>query len=71
MNPVHREGHEPTTAPLWAFRRLGAEMSAANIAFDDYPFDKRLRDRIETVTVDSGFAGLDRCGLGGQPEVIR
>lgn len=68
---LRREGYVPTTLHLSAWRRLGAEMSAANIAFDDHPFDKRFSDRIETVTVDSVFAWLEHSGLGGQPEVIR
>ena len=38
-------------------KRLGARDTAANIAFDDHPNDKRFADRIETVTVDSVFAG--------------
>ena len=65
------KGYEPTTLHLSAFRRLGAEMLSANVAFDDHPFDKRFGDRIETVTVDSVFRWLDRSGLGGKPEVIR
>lgn len=65
------KGYEPTTLHLSAFRRLGAEMFSANVAFDDHPFDKRFSDRIETVTVDSVFRWLDRSGLGGKPEVIK
>jgi hypothetical protein len=65
------KGYEPTTLHLSAFRRLGAEMFAANVAFDDHPFEKRFSDRIETVTVDSVFRWLARCGLGGKAEVIR
>jgi hypothetical protein len=65
------EGYEPTTLHLSALKRLGAEMSAANIAFDDHPFDKRFSDRIETVTVDSVFRWLEKSRLGGQAEVIR
>ena len=44
---------------------------AANVAFDDHPNDKRFSDRIETVTVDSVFAWLNRSGLGGPVQVIR
>jgi hypothetical protein len=65
------KGYEPTALHLSAFRRLGAEMLSANVAFDDHPFDKRFGDRIETVTVDSVFGWLDHSGLGGKPEVIR
>ena len=55
-------------------RRLGNTPdtpTAANIAFDDHPGAKRFTDRIETVTVDSVFAWLNRSGLGGPVQVIR
>ncbi len=64
-------GYEPTTLHLSAFRRLGARMVSANVAFDDHPNEKRFSDRIETVTVDSVFAWLNRSTLGGPVEVIR
>lgn len=54
-----------------AFKRLGARMFAANVAFDDHPNEKRFSDRIETVTVDSVFRWLDRSALGGKVQVIR
>lgn len=47
--------------------RLGGRMTAANVAFDDHPDAKRFTDRIETVTVDSVFAWMERSGLGGAP----
>ncbi len=65
------KGYEPTTLHLSAFKRLGARMFAANVAFDDHPNEKRFSDRIETVTVDSVFRWLDRSGLGGTVQVIR
>ncbi len=65
------KGYEPTTLHLSAFKRLGARMFAANVAFDDHPNEKRFSDRIETVTVDSVFRWLDRSGLGGKVQVIR
>ena len=43
----------------------------AHVAFDDHPNEKRFTDRIETVTVDSVFAWLNRSGLGGNVQVIR
>jgi hypothetical protein len=49
------QGYEPTTLRISALKRLGARMTAANVAFDDHPNDKRFSDRIETVTVDSVF----------------
>lgn len=64
-------GYEPTTLRLNAFTRLGARATAANIAFDDHPNEKRFSDRIETVTVDSVFAWLNRSGLGAPVQVVR
>ena len=65
------QGYEPTTLHLSALKRLGARVTAANVAFDDHPNEKRFSDRIETVTVDSVFAWLNRSALGGAVEVIR
>ncbi|HZW75013.1 MAG TPA: DUF2145 domain-containing protein [Caldimonas sp.] len=64
-------GYEPTTLHLSAFKRLGAQLTRANVAFDDHPNEKRFSDRIETVTVDSVFRWLERDGLGGPVTVIR
>ena len=64
-------GYEPTTLHLSAFKRLGARIATANVAFDDHPNEKRFSDRIETVTVDSVFSWLARDGLGGPVQVIR
>jgi len=68
---LQQQGYEPGTLRLTAMTRLGARMTAANIAFDDHPNHKRFSDRIETVTVDSVFAWLQRSGLGSAPQVIR
>jgi len=65
------QGYQPSTLHISAFKRLGARMTAANVAFDDHPNDKRFSDRIETVTVDSVFAWLNRSGLGGPVQVVR
>jgi len=65
------KGYEPTTLHISAFKRLGARMTAANVAFDDHPNEKRFTDRIETVTVDSVFAWLNRSGLGGPVQIVR
>jgi hypothetical protein len=65
------QGYQPSTLRISAFKRLGARMTAANVAFDDHPNDKRFSDRIETVTVDSVFAWLNRSGLGGTVQVVR
>ncbi|MBL0729176.1 DUF2145 domain-containing protein [Piscinibacter sp. HJYY11] len=68
---LQREGYQPTTLRLSAFKRLGARVTAANVAFDDHPDEKRFRDRIETVTVDSVFTWLTRTGMGNPVQVIR
>jgi len=65
------KGYEPTALRLGPLTRLGARATAANIAFDDHPNDKRFSDRIETVTVDSVFVWLQRSGLGGAPMTVR
>jgi hypothetical protein len=68
---LQAQGYEPTALRLGALTRLGARVTAANIAFDDHPNEKRFTDRIETVTVDSVFAWLNRTGLGTGVQVIR
>jgi hypothetical protein len=65
------QGYEPTVLRLGPLTRLGGRVTAANVAFDDHPNEKRFADRIETVTVDSVFAWLQRSGLGGAPVVLR
>lgn len=65
------KGYEPTVLRLGPLTRLGGRMTAANIAFDDHPPDKRFADRIETVTVDSALAWLERARLAGPPQVVR
>ncbi len=61
------KGYEPTPLRLGALTRLGGRASAANVAFDDHPNEKRFADRIETVTVDSVLAWLPRAGLASPP----
>ncbi len=56
-------GYEPSTLRIDPLTRLGGRLSRANIEFDDHPNAKRFSDRIETVTVDSVFAWLQRSGL--------
>jgi len=58
------QGYEPATLHLSALTRLGARLTAANVAFDDHPNEKRFSGRIETVTVDSVFEWLQRSGFG-------
>ena len=68
---LQQQGYQPTTLRVSAMKRLGGRLTAAHIAFDEHPHEKRFSDRIETVTVDSVFAWLNRTGLGGPVQVIR
>jgi hypothetical protein len=63
--------YQPTTLHIGALKRLGGRLTAANVAFDDHPNEKRFADRIDTVTVDSVFSWMNRSGLGGPVQVIR
>ncbi len=65
------KGYEPSTLKIGALTRLGGRMTAANVAFDDHPNEKRFSDRIETVTVDSVFAWMLRSQLGKAPVRLR
>jgi hypothetical protein len=65
------KGYQPTTLHISPLKRLGARVSAANVAFDDHPNEKRFSDRIETVTVDSVFVWLYRAGLSSTVQVVR
>lgn len=47
------KGYQPSVLTIRALTRLGGRVTAANIAFDDHPSEKRFASRIETVTVDS------------------
>jgi hypothetical protein len=64
------QDYQPAVLKIGPLTRLGGRISAANVAFDDHPAAKRFSDRIETVTVDSVFAWLQRSGLGSAPVVI-
>ena len=57
------KSYQPTTLKLGPLTRLGGRVTAANVAFDDHPNEKRFSDRIETVTVDSVFVWLPRAQL--------
>jgi hypothetical protein len=65
------KGYEPAVLRISPLVRLGARMTAANVAFDDHPNEKRFADRIETVTVDSVFEWLERSGLAAAPQGVR
>ena len=62
--------YEPSTLRIGPLTRLGGSLTAANVAFDDHPNAKRFSDRIETVTVDSVFAWMQRAGLGEAPVTL-
>jgi hypothetical protein len=66
------KAYEPTPLNIRALTRLGGRMTAANVAFDDHPNEKRFSDRIETVTVDSVFSWLPRANMAppGKPPTI-
>ena len=63
---LQNKGYQPSVLTIGPVTRLGARASAANVAFDDYPNEKRFTDHIETVTVDSVFAWMPRAGLTTQ-----
>ena len=65
------KGYEPTVLRISPLVRLGARLTAAHIAFDDHPGDKRYSDRIETVTVDSVFDWMSRAALAGPVQTLR
>lgn len=65
-------GYRPTALELGPLTRLGARLTAAHIAFDDHPNDKRFADRIETTTADSVLDWLDSSAQLGLPrQVVR
>lgn len=68
---LQSKGYEPTVLKIGALTRLGGRVTAANVAFDDHPNEKRFSDRIETVTVDSVFAWLQRSAMGAAPVALR
>ena len=61
------KGYQPSVLTIGPLARLGGRLTAANVAFDDHPNEKRFADRIETVTVDSVFDWLQRSGWGATP----
>jgi len=67
---LQASGYQPGVLKIGPLTRLGGRITAANVAFDDHPGDKRFSDRIETVTADSVFAWLHRAGLAGTPKKL-
>lgn len=68
---LHLHDYEPTVLRIDALTRLGARMTRANVAFDDHPNAKRFSDHIETVTVESMFAWMQREQIAGRPTLVR
>ena len=63
--------YRPTVLHIDALTRLGGRITRANVAFDDHPNAKRFSDHIETVTVESIFAWMQRMQIAGAPTVVR
>ena len=64
---LQQHDYQPSVLTIGAMTRLGGRLTAANVAFDDHPPEKRYSDRIETVGVDSVFAWTERTGISGAP----
>jgi hypothetical protein len=63
--------YQPTVLRIDALSRMGANITRANIAFDDHPNAKRFSGRIETVTADSVFEWMRRSGFSGALTSVR
>ncbi len=70
-NWLRARDYRPTTLQISSLTRLGARVSSAHISFDDHPFGRRMAGQIDTVTVDSVFAWIERSGLGDAPLRLR
>lgn len=68
---LQQAGYRPAEIHLAAWTRLGARLTAANVAFDDHPLGLRVAGRFRTVTVESVFAWLQASGHGGPMFVVR
>ncbi len=68
---LKHQDYQATVLNINAMTRLGANVTRANIAFDDHPTSKRFSGRIETVTVDSVFTWLQRTELSAAPIILR
>ncbi len=60
----------PSTIHLSAMERLGGELSRANIAFDDHPFDRRMAGEIDVVSAESVLDFLERIDAGATTRVL-
>lgn len=68
---LQSKGYQPSALIIRAFSRLGGRMTAANIAFDDHPSDKRYASRIETVTVDSVTQWMERIQMASAVRTVQ
>lgn len=64
------QDYQPTDLHLSTLTRLGGRLTQANIAFDDHPSARRFSSHIDTVTVDSMFAWLQRAQLSDSPQRV-
>lgn len=68
---LRTQGYQPTDLHLSTLTRLGGRLTRANIAFDDHPSARRFSSHIDTVTVDSMFAWMQRAGLSQSPQTVQ
>jgi hypothetical protein len=68
---LKNSGYQPSTLEIGAMTRLGGRLAQANVAFDDHPNSRRFANQIDTVTVDSVFAWLQRTGRGEDTRRLR
>jgi len=68
---LQAQGYQPTDLRLSTLTRLGGRLTQANIAFDDHPTARRFSSHIDTVTVDSMFAWLQRANLSDSPQQVQ
>ncbi|GAB1386178.1 hypothetical protein MASR1M59_13260 [Melaminivora sp.] len=68
---LRAQGYQPGRLTLGPLTRLGAQLSQANLAFDDHPMAQRLAGQIDTVTVDSVLAWLQQTGGVQTVQVVR
>ena len=57
---LRAKGFHPATIRLGATERLGAELTRANVAFDDHPLDRRMAGNIDVVSADSVLEFVQR-----------
>lgn len=63
-------GYVPGLIHIPTMTRLGANLTRANVAFDDQPWGERMAGRIRTVTSESVFNWLRQAELGGPIQIV-